>query len=312
VSARSPKKKAAGGRVLPQHAALNLLIEQGVTYGIDAPDCKRFVVFCHKELARARTVEQRRHQLGRPLVVITVPLHRGRAAIAWAKAEIAPLWALLGAGILALGFGLLAEEVFEGSAARLDSDVLVALRTSGDLSDPLGPPWLEEAARDLTSLGSHSVLGLIVLASVFYLLLVGKGRTALLVVAAVAGGVLLVTALKIGFARPRPDIVPPLARVFTASFPSSHAALSASVYLTLGALFAHVAAAARAAKIYLVILAVLLTVVVGASRVYLGLHYPTDVLAGWCVGAAWAMLCWAAALYLQSRGKIGSAGGPVP
>ena len=225
----------------------------------------------------------------------------------WVKAEIAPLAALLGAATFGLGFGLLAEDVFEGSTAVLDRDLLLALRSSADLSDPLGPPWLEEAAGDLTSLGSHSVLGLIVLASALCLLFGGKGRAALLVLAAVAGGVLLVTALKIGFARPRPDIVPALARVFSTSFPSSHAALSAAVYLTLGALFARIAAA-RPMKVYLVTLAVFLTVVVGVSRVYLGLHYPTDVLAGWCVGAAWAMLCWAIALYLQSRGRLGSIG----
>jgi undecaprenyl-diphosphatase len=236
-----------------------------------------------------------------------VRLRRGRAVLEWVKAEIAPLAALLGAATFGLGFGLLAQDVFEGSTAGLDRDLLLALRSSADLSDPLGPPWLEEAAGDLTSLGSLSVLGLIVLASALCLLFGGNGRAALLVLAAVAGGVLLVTALKIGFARPRPDIVPPLARVFSTSFPSSHAALSAAVYLTLGALFARIAAA-RPMKVYLVTLAVFLTVVVGVSRVYLGLHYPTDVLGGWCVGAAWAMLCWAIALYLQSRGRLGSIG----
>jgi undecaprenyl-diphosphatase len=225
----------------------------------------------------------------------------------WVKAEIAPLAALLGAATFALGFGLLAEEGFERSPAGLDRDLLLALRSSADLSDPLGPPWLEEAARDLSSLGSHSLIGLVVLASAVCLLFDGKGRAAFLVLAAVAGGVLLVTALKIGFARPRPDIVPPLGRVFTTSFPSSHAALSATVYLTVGALFARIATA-RPAKVYLVILAVFLTVVVGVSRVYLGLHYPTDVLAGWCMGASWAMLCWAIALYLQGRGRLGSIG----
>ena len=226
----------------------------------------------------------------------------------WAKAEIAPLAALLGAAAFALAFGLLAELVLSRSTEALDRDILLALRTTADPADPLGPPWLEEAARDVTALGSYSVLGIVVLASALYLLFTGKRNAALLVVTAIAGGILLVSALKLGFARPRPDIVPPLARVFTTSFPSSHAALSAAVYLTLGALLARIAAA-RPAKIYFVSLAVCLTLVVGMSRVYLGLHYPTDVLAGWCVGAAWAMICWTVTLYLQRRGKIASNAG---
>jgi undecaprenyl-diphosphatase len=234
---------------------------------------------------------------------LSVPSRGRRAAPERVKAEIAPLAALLGGAALALGFGLLAEAVMTGTTTGLDRDVLLALRMNADPADPIGPPWLEEAARDLTALGSNAVLGIVVLASVVYLVFVGKSKVALLLVASLVGGIVLVSALKIGFARPRPDIVPPLARVFTASFPSSHAALSAAVYLTLGALLARIVEP-RQIKLFFVGLAVCLTLIVGLSRVYLGLHYPTDVIAGWCVGAAWAMICWSVALYLQRRGGI--------
>jgi undecaprenyl-diphosphatase len=235
-----------------------------------------------------------------------------RAVVARAKNEIGLIAVVLGGAAFLLGFGLLAEEVLEGDTSRLDEDVLRALRTSGDLADPIGPRWLEEVARDLTALGSTSVIGIIVAASAGYLFFARKSHAAFLLLASVFGGVVLSNLLKFGFARPRPEMVEPLARVFTASFPSSHATVSAAVYLTIGALLARTVAQTRHAKLYFVALAVLITILVGTTRVYLGVHYPTDVMAGWCVGAAWALFCWAAALYLQRRGEVEPPGEPSP
>jgi undecaprenyl-diphosphatase len=109
--------------------------------------------------------------------------------------------------------------------------------------------------------------------------------------------------LKLGTDRPRPDLVAHLVEVHTASFPSGHAMLSAVVYLTLGGLLSRVERPWRI-KIHLLSVAVILTLLIGVSRVYLGVHWPTDVLAGWCAGATWAMLCWRVALALQRRGEI--------
>ena len=130
------------------------------------------------------------------------------------------------------------------------------------------------------------------IAVVGYLLLAGKCAAAWLMLAAVVGGTGLNDLLKFAFARPRPELAGPAARVFTSSFPSGHAALSAITYLTLGAFLARTQAS-RPTRIYFLSLALILTFIVGVSRVYLGVHYPTDVLAGWCIGAAWAMACWA-------------------
>ena len=124
-----------------------------------------------------------------------------------------------------------------------------------------------------------------------------------LVAVSVGGGTALSSLLKLGFARPRPDLVPHAVEVYTASFPSGHAMLSAVTYLTLAALLARVQPRRRL-RIYVLALAVLTSLLVGASRVYLGVHWPSDVAAGWCVGAAWALLCWLAALRLQRTGRV--------
>ena len=225
----------------------------------------------------------------------------------WARREFAVLAALALAASAIWGFTEVAEEVLEGETHAFDEAILLALRSATDRSDPLGPGWLEELMRDLTALGGVGLLTIITLAVAGFLALDRKTHSALFVLAAVGGGMLLSTLLKMGFDRPRPDLVPHGSIVYTASFPSGHSMLSAVVYLTLGALLARVQPR-LVLKLYLIGLAMLITVAVGVSRVYLGVHWPTDVLAGWAVGAAWALLCWAAALWLQRRGRVESPG----
>jgi undecaprenyl-diphosphatase len=212
--------------------------------------------------------------------------------------------------VLALGGSLwvffwLADEVVEGDTHAFDRAVLLALRTPGRLDDPLGPFWLEQTARDITSLGGYPVLILVTLAAIGFLLIARKSAAALLVLVSIGGGMLLSSGLKNVFDRTRPDLVPHAVEVYTTSFPSGHAMLSAVTYLTLGALLARVQPR-RAVKAYLLTVAIALALLIGASRVYLGVHWPTDVLAGWCAGAAWAMLCWMVAAWLQRRGRVES------
>ncbi|RCW21590.1 undecaprenyl-diphosphatase [Ciceribacter lividus] len=201
------------------------------------------------------------------------------------------------AGLLA-AFGVIADEVSEGETLGLDEGVLMALRTPGNPADPIGPAWLEEAARDVTALGSFSVLTILVLVVVIHLFLIGRQRTGWFVAFSVIGGTIMSTTLKSFYDRPRPELTG-VARVFTASFPSGHATVSAVVYLTLGALLAEMAER-RSQKVLYLGSAIFLTVIIGASRVYLGVHYPTDVIAGWSIGAGWA-LAWTLAAHLVRK-----------
>jgi undecaprenyl-diphosphatase len=201
------------------------------------------------------------------------------------------------------GFVKLASAVAHGQTYSYDELLLRALRNPADPADPIGPWWVESIFRDLTSLGSTVVLAFLTLAAVLYLIIDRKRGAALFVVVAIGGGTLISTLLKNAFARPRPELVAHLVDVRSYSFPSGHAMLSAVTFLTLGALLARVQSRKRL-KAYILGVAVLLTLLVGGSRIYLGVHWPSDVLAGWCLGAAWAMLCWLAASWLQKRGTM--------
>lgn len=198
--------------------------------------------------------------------------------------------AVIAGGLLGFAGAL---ELLEPEHRRFDETVMLALRRPGDTHLPIGPAWLTLSARELTALGSIPVLALLGLAALGYLLLDRRWRAVLLLCISLPGGLLVNTLLKQGFDRPRPDLVVRLAEVQTASFPSGHAMLSAIVYLTLGALLA-AGAKRRRHRAYILTVAVLLTLAIGASRVWLGVHWPTDVLAGWCLGAAWSMACWLA------------------
>lgn len=198
------------------------------------------------------------------------------------------------------GFAELADRVVHGRTQAFDERCIKALRDPSDPSRPIGPTWLAEVGRDLTALGGVTVLTLMTLAVAGFLWLQRKRAATLFVLGAAIGGLLIGVVLKASFSRPRPDVVPHLSQAHLTSFPSGHSMMSAVVYLTLGALLARLVAEPRL-KFYSLAVAAMLSGLVGISRVYMGVHYPTDVLAGWTVGFVWATLCWLAARLLQRR-----------
>lgn len=209
---------------------------------------------------------------------------------------------LTGLAGLILLFIKIADEVFEQETHAFDRAVLLALRVSGDPAQMIGPPWLAMSFRDITSLGGFTVITLVTLLTVFYLLAAGKTRNALIVTFAISLGAAFENGLKLLFSRARPDVVPHLVEVQTMSFPSGHAMMSAITYLTLGAMLAR-AQPTRRLRIYIHSAGVFLTLLIGTSRVFLGVHWPTDIMAGWVVGGAWALTVWMIADALNRRSR---------
>ena len=194
----------------------------------------------------------------------------------------------------------LTGEVLEGETRAFDEGVLLMLRAPSDPAMPIGPSWLTKMMVDITALGGVTVLTLLVTSVVVYLALRRKFRTAAFVTVSILGGWALSSAMKIGIARPRPEVVQHLVEVTDMSFPSGHAMLSAITYLTLGAMLSRIEEM-PSLRYFFPVVAVVLTLLIGSSRIYLGVHYPTDVLGGWAAGTVWACGSWFVARWLLGR-----------
>jgi undecaprenyl-diphosphatase len=207
-------------------------------------------------------------------------------------------WMLLGAlGTAGIGIFLkLTEELAEGELDTIDNTLLrevIALRT----------PSINGPSVDLTALGSVTVLTLIVtLAATLFALGRHWGSVSQLLIATL-GGALGSTVLKRVMERERPPEVGRLVHVVSFSYPSGHSVASATIYLTLAILAARQLKNPRAQKL-VVMFAILLATAVGMSRAYIGVHWPSDILAGLSLGGGWALLVSAVFSYLRGRGAL--------
>ena len=212
------------------------------------------------------------------------------------------IWpALVIAALAALGVvAVLMESIAEGGSFRFDTALLVALRRPGHLDQPIGPSWLLQSAIDLSALGGFTLQWLLGGASVLFLVDIRRRAEAAWLSASIVGASILNAGLKSLLHRPRPELVPHLANVSNASFPSGHAMISAAIYLTIGAMMAETQPS-RSARTFLMSFTAVLVLLIGASRIYLGVHWPSDVLAGWCLGTVWALLVFCANRTLRVR-----------
>lgn len=200
-------------------------------------------------------------------------------------------------------FILIASEVTSNGTEQFDENVIKSLRNPENYSMPNAPEWITIAMTDITALGSGTVLLLVTLAVIGFLILQNQYNAIWLIAAATICGTLITLGLKDFFERARPDMIYRLVDVNSVSFPSGHSVMSAVVYLTQASLLARIQKK-RSVRIYILTIALILTLLIGLSRVYLGVHYPTDVLAGWSLGLSWASFCWFAAWYLERKNKL--------
>lgn len=204
----------------------------------------------------------------------------------------AALWAFLSLG----------GEMLEGETGSLDRRLILMLRTPGHPDDPIGGRGIEEAVRDVTALGGTTLITLVTIVAVLAFAFHRRWRRAAVMTGAVLAAWASSNLTKALYARPRPDLVPHEVYVYSGSFPSGHSTLSAATYLTLAMLIASLEPRMQAKALAYAIAGVVL-VAVGASRIYLGVHWPSDVLGGWCLGSMWALAGWLALRALGGRAR---------
>jgi undecaprenyl-diphosphatase len=198
---------------------------------------------------------------------------------------------------------MLADGVADGRTQKLDLAIMMALREDKNADNPIGPPWVEEMMRDFTSLAGTGILVLVVASVSIFYLIQGNYKQMFVLLVAVIGAFLLSYFFKGLFDRPRPEFIPPGHYVYSPSFPSGHALLAAATYLTLGGILVQLLPSYRT-KTFVQLLAGFIVFLVGFSRVYLGVHWPTDVLAGWVLGLLWAILWGLIVRRLRRGGKV--------
>ncbi len=191
--------------------------------------------------------------------------------------------------VAGLVFAVLVAAIASGHSFAFDRNLIMLFREPGNPAVPIGPAWFQEAVRDMTALGSFVGLFFMTTAATLTLWLCGYRRLATGLVGSVLMALLVSNGLKIVIARDRPDIVAHTALTFTASFPSGHAFLSAATMLSIAGF---VGLASRRDDIALLCLALawVMVLLIGLSRIYLGVHWPTDVLGGWCLGIVWSSI----------------------
>lgn len=197
-------------------------------------------------------------------------------------------------------FLALADEVGEGETDALDRQVLLAFRSAADPADPLGPRWFEEAMRDITALGGFTLLSVTVVVATLLLIFHDRRREALVFASTVILAQISSEVLKAIYDRDRPSLVTHGSYAYSQSFPSGHSVMAAATFFTLATVVASVEAKKRT-KALIYGLAISFVVMVGISRVYLGVHWPTDVLGGWALGASWALAAWVVLGLLKVR-----------
>ncbi len=219
------------------------------------------------------------------------------------KLEIRTLAVWIAVVGLPWAFLNIADEVGEGETDKIDRALLLAFRTPGAPGDPIGPRWFEESMRDITALGGFTLLTVTVIVASLLLVFHARRREALVFSVTVVLAQISSQVLKGLYDRDRPDLVTHGSIVYSQSFPSGHSTMAAVTFFTLATVLASLETNTRTkALIYAV--AMLFVVSVGISRVYLGVHWPTDVLGGWALGASWALVARVALSFLKARPKI--------